>query len=120
MLRLRIWGTLTLVMFRIPTGIRAWIEDVVVDEAAGGRGIGTALTRAAIEHAAEHGARTVDLTSRPSREAANHLYQKMGFERRDTNVYRFTETTAASGAGAPALAEEPGLGPRRGNEQAER
>ena len=86
----QIVGTLTLVLFRIPTGIRAWIEDVVVDEAVGGRGIGKALTNAAIEHAAEHDARTVDLTSRPSREAANGMYQKLGFELRDTNVYRFT------------------------------
>ncbi|MBW3615957.1 MAG: GNAT family N-acetyltransferase [Actinobacteria bacterium] len=83
-----IGGTLTLVVFRIPTGIRAWIEDVVVDEALRGRGAGEALTRAALDKAAELGARTVDLTSRPSREAANRLYQRLGFERRDTNVYR--------------------------------
>ncbi len=82
-------GTLTLIVFRIPTGIRAWIEDVVVDEALRGRGVGEALTRAALDKAAEEGARTVDLTSRPSREAANRLYQRLGFERRDTNVYRF-------------------------------
>jgi ribosomal protein S18 acetylase RimI-like enzyme len=83
-------GTLTLVVFRIPTGIRAWIEDVAVDEAAGGKGVGKALTRAAIEHAFEAGARTVDLTSRPSREVANGMYQRLGFERRETNVYRYT------------------------------
>lgn len=81
-------GTLTLVVFRIPTGIRAWIEDVVVDEALRGRGAGEALTRAALDKAAEAGARTVDLTSRPSREAANRLYGRLGFERRETNVYR--------------------------------
>lgn len=81
-------GTLTLIVFRIPTGIRAWIEDVVVDEALRARGAGEALTRAALDKAAEQGARTVDLTSRPSREAANRLYQRLGFERRDTNVYR--------------------------------
>lgn len=81
-------GTLTLVVFRIPTGIRAWIEDVVVDESLRGRGAGDALTRAALHKAAASGARTVDLTSRPSREAANRLYQRLGFERRDTNVYR--------------------------------
>jgi len=86
----RIVGSLTLVVFPIPTGVRAWIEDVVVDEAVGGKGIGKALTKAAIEHAAEHDARTVDLTSRPSREAANGMYQRLGFELRDTNVYRFT------------------------------
>ena len=85
-------GTLTLVMFRIPTQVRAWIEDVVVDEAVGGKGIGKALTRAAIEHAAEHGARTVDLTSRPAREAANGMYQRLGFELRETNVYRYSAT----------------------------
>ena len=82
-------GTLTLVVFRIPTGLRAWIEDVVVDEAARG-GVGTALTNAAIDKARDAGCKTVELTSRPSREAANHLYQKLGFEIRDTNVYRFT------------------------------
>ena len=82
-------GMLTLVVFRIPTGIRAWIEDVVVDRAAGRRGAGEALTRAALELAGELGAQTVDLTSRPSREAANRLYQKVGFEARETNVYRY-------------------------------
>ena len=82
-------GTLTLVVFRIPTGVRAWIEDVIVDEAAGGRGIGTALTEYALDLAREAGAKTVDLTSRPSREAANRLYQRVGFESRETNVYRY-------------------------------
>jgi len=81
-------ATLTLVVFRIPTGLRAWIEDVVVDRAAAGNGIGAALTNAAVDKARSLGARNVDLTSRPSREAANHLYQKLGFQRRDTNVYR--------------------------------
>ncbi len=83
-------GSLTLVMFRIPTGVRAWIEDVVVDEAARGRGIGEVLSRAALDKAAEAGARTVDLTSRPSREAANRLYARLGFLPRDTNVYRYS------------------------------
>jgi ribosomal protein S18 acetylase RimI-like enzyme len=82
-------GMLTLAVFRIPTGLRAWIEDVVVDEAARGKGVGAALTRAAIGIAGERGARTVDLTSRPSREAANRLYQRLGFVERETNVYRF-------------------------------
>jgi ribosomal protein S18 acetylase RimI-like enzyme len=82
-------GTLTLVVFRIPTGLRAWIEDVVVDGAAEGQGAGTALTRAAVAKAGELGAKTVDLTSRPSREAANRLYQRLGFERRETNMYRY-------------------------------
>ena len=78
-----------LVVFRIPTGVRAWIEDVVVDQAARGRGVGAELTNAAIRLANQHGARTVDLTSRPDREAANRLYQRLGFVRRETNVYRF-------------------------------
>jgi ribosomal protein S18 acetylase RimI-like enzyme len=81
-------GSLTLVLFRIPTAIRAWIEDVVVDESARGRGVGEALNREALRVAADAGARTVDLTSRPSREAANRLYQRLGFKQRDTNVYR--------------------------------
>ncbi len=81
-------GSLTLVVFRIPTGVRAWIEDVVVDDAARGKGVGAALNEAALRIAAERGARTVDLTSRPSREAANRLYQRLGFVQRETNVYR--------------------------------
>lgn len=81
-------GSLTLVIFRIPTGQRAWIEDVVVDDGARGRGVGEALNRFALGLAAEHGCRSVDLTSRPSREAANRLYQRLGFVARDTNVYR--------------------------------
>jgi ribosomal protein S18 acetylase RimI-like enzyme len=85
----RIVGTMTLVVFRIPTGVRAWIEDVVVEEAARGTGAGEALNRAAIDLAHRLGARTIDLTSRPSRVAANRLYQKLGFEARDTNIYRY-------------------------------
>ena len=79
---------LTLVVFPIPTGVRAWIEDVVVTTAARGRGVGELLNREALRLAAQLGARSVDLTSRPSREAANRLYAKLGFERRETNVYR--------------------------------
>ena len=82
-------GTTTLIVFRIPTGVRAWIEDVVVDEAAGRKGVGSAITRAALDLARRHGAKTVDLTSRPSREAANTMYKKLGFVQRETNVYRF-------------------------------
>ncbi|HWC38355.1 MAG TPA: GNAT family N-acetyltransferase [Acidimicrobiales bacterium] len=81
-------GTLTLAVFRIPTQVRAWIEDVVVDEAARGRGVGEALNEEAIRRAAAAGVRNVDLTSRPSREAANRLYRRLGFELRETNVYR--------------------------------
>jgi ribosomal protein S18 acetylase RimI-like enzyme len=83
-------GMLTLVIFAIPTGIRAIIEDVVVDERYRGQGIAEALTREALVQAEAAGARTVDLTSRPSREAANRLYQKLGFQKRDSNVYRYT------------------------------
>ena len=83
-------GMLTLVIFRIPTGVRAIIEDVVVDEAHRGRGIAEALTHEALARAKAAGARTVDLTSRPSREAANRLYRRIGFQRRESNVYRFS------------------------------
>jgi ribosomal protein S18 acetylase RimI-like enzyme len=85
----RIVGSLTLAVFRIPTGIRAWIEDVVVDESARGHGVGEALNRAALAEAKRRGAKTVDLTSRPSREAANRLYLRIGFVARETNVYRY-------------------------------
>lgn len=85
----RIVGLSTLATFRIPTGLRAWIEDVVVDEAARGTGVGMALTEAMLDRARELGCVTVDLTSRPSREAANRLYQRAGFEPRSTNIYRY-------------------------------
>lgn len=84
-----ILGMLTLATFTIPTGLRAWVEDVVVDGEARGHGAGQALVEAAVEHAAALGARTVDLTSRPTREAANRLYRRAGFELRETNVYRY-------------------------------
>ena len=83
-------GALTLVVFSIPTGVRAWIEDVIVDEHARGLGVGTSLTREALRLARLAGARTVDLTSRPSRATANALYQREGFVRRETHVYRYT------------------------------
>jgi ribosomal protein S18 acetylase RimI-like enzyme len=82
-------GMATLATFRIPTAKRAWIEDVVVDESARGAGVGQALTEAMIDRARELGCATVDLTSRPSREAANRLYQRAGFHPRDTNIYRY-------------------------------
>lgn len=82
-------GTATLAVFAIPTGRRAWVEDVVVDEEAAGKGIGGALTRALVDRAEELGCTTVDLTSRPSRAAANRLYLREGFVVRETNVYRF-------------------------------
>ncbi len=83
-------GSLTLAVFRIPTGVRAWIEDVVVDRSARGAGAGEALVAAALDRAGSAGAKTVDLTSRPDREAANRLYVRLGFEQRTTNVYRFS------------------------------
>jgi ribosomal protein S18 acetylase RimI-like enzyme len=85
----RIVGTLTLVIFPIPTALRAWIEDVVVDSEARGRGVGEALTTLAVNIAKQRGAMTVDLTSRQSREAAHRLYEKAGFRVRDTSVYRY-------------------------------
>jgi ribosomal protein S18 acetylase RimI-like enzyme len=82
-------GVSTLAVFPIPTGWRAWVEDVIVDQAVNGQGIGRRLTEAMLARAEELGCRTVDLTSRPSREAANALYRKVGFEPRETNVYRY-------------------------------
>ena len=84
----RIVGSLTLVVFPIPTGLRAWIEDVVVDESARGAGVGEALTNAAIVESRRRQVRSIDLTTRPSREDANRLYARLGFELRETNVYR--------------------------------
>jgi ribosomal protein S18 acetylase RimI-like enzyme len=83
-------GVSTLAVFPIPTAKRAWIEDVIVDESARGQGVGEALTQAMIDAARELGCKTVELTSRPSREAANRLYQRIGFTQRETNVYRYT------------------------------
>lgn len=85
-----ILGTLTLAIYRTPSGLHAWVEDVVVDVAARGRGIGEALCHAALDIAQHAGAHDVSLTSRPSREAANRLYQRMGFVQRQTNVYLFS------------------------------
>jgi GNAT superfamily N-acetyltransferase len=82
-------GSLTLAFYRTPTALHAWIEDVIVDEAARGQGIAAALTQTAIEQARARGAKCVNLTSRPAREAANHLYQKLGFSRWETNAYRY-------------------------------
>jgi ribosomal protein S18 acetylase RimI-like enzyme len=85
----RIVGSLSLVMFRIPTGLRAWIEDVVVDEAARGQGVGSALTKEALRLAETAGVRTVDLSTRPSRVAAGRLYEREGFKQRETRMYRY-------------------------------
>ena len=83
-----ILGTMTLVVFRIPTGVRAWVEDVVVDKEARGKGIGEKLIRTSIERAKVEGAKTIDLTSRPSRVEAHRLYKRCGFEMRETCVFR--------------------------------
>ena len=96
----RIVGTLSLVMFPIPTGLRAWIEDVVVDQAARGQGVGEALITEALRLAEAAGARTVDLTSRASREAAGRLYERVGFQSRETRAYRYA--FAEAGAARPA------------------
>ncbi|MFG3530972.1 GNAT family N-acetyltransferase [Streptomyces sp. NPDC047917] len=82
-------GMLTLIVCPLPSGLRGRIEDVVVDEAARGHGVGAALTEEALRLADAAGVRTVDLTSRPSRRAANRLYERLGFEARDSTVYRF-------------------------------
>jgi ribosomal protein S18 acetylase RimI-like enzyme len=86
----RILGSLTLAFYRIPTGTKAWIEDVVVDAEARGHGVGELLNRVALDEARARGAKNVSLTSRPSRDAANRLYRRIGFEHYETNVYRFT------------------------------
>ncbi len=83
----QIVGMLTLIVYPVPSGVRARIEDVVVDEAVRGRGIAVALVRQALEVARQRGADSVSLTSNPKREAANRLYQKIGFKRWETNVY---------------------------------
>jgi ribosomal protein S18 acetylase RimI-like enzyme len=85
-----ILGSLTLVFYRIPTGLKAVIEDVVVDAEARGRGVGEQLSLSALDEARRRGAKDVSLSSRPSREAANRLYLRLGFIARDTNMYRYT------------------------------
>jgi ribosomal protein S18 acetylase RimI-like enzyme len=85
-----ITGAMTLVMFPLPSGLRAWIEDVVVDESARRQGVGEAMMRESLRVAREAGARTVDLTSRPAREAAGRLYERLGFKIRESRLYRYT------------------------------
>lgn len=82
-------GTLTLVLLPLPSGLRGRIEDVVVDTTARGQGVAALLTQEALRIAREAGARTVDLTSRPDRAAANRLYERLGFQARESRVYRF-------------------------------
>jgi len=81
-------GTFTLAEEKIPTGLKMWLEDVVVDEKARGKGLGDTIVRYAIDYARRRGTKKLDLTSVPARVAANKLYQKWGFVRRKTNVYR--------------------------------
>lgn len=83
-------GMLTLAWYRVPSGLKVWIEDVVVDEAVRGQGVGAALVRAALTRAQAMGATQIDLTSAPQRAAANRLYRRLGFVQRETNVYRYT------------------------------
>ncbi|GAB1414853.1 hypothetical protein MASR2M117_02590 [Paludibacter sp.] len=82
-----VMGMLTVAIYKTPTGIRAWIEDVAVDKQARGRGYGRQLMLHAIDFAKAMSASTLMLTSRPARVAANKLYQSLGFEQKETNVY---------------------------------
>jgi ribosomal protein S18 acetylase RimI-like enzyme len=86
------YGSLSLVLFVIPTGTRARIEDVVVSEDSRGRGVGRLISERAVDLAIQLGAKTIDLTSRPSRVIANNLYKKIGFVQRETNIYRYKES----------------------------
>lgn len=85
----RIIGTLTLVIFAIPSGTRAWVEDVVVDEEARGRGVGSTLILDAVALALAEGVKSIDLISRPFRIEANRLYERLGFVVRDSKLFRF-------------------------------
>jgi ribosomal protein S18 acetylase RimI-like enzyme len=84
----KIIGALTLTVYRVPTGVRSIIEDVIVDNSARGGGVGEALMKRAIEVAREKGASNISLTCNPMRESANKLYQRMGFMKRETNAYQ--------------------------------
>jgi len=81
-------GMATVGIYSSPTGVKGWIEDVVIDEAYQGKGLGRALTQHAIDYAKSQHADSLMLTSHPSRIAANKLYQSIGFEQKQTNVYR--------------------------------
>ena len=85
----KIIGTLTLIGYRIPTGLKFWIEDVVVDGDFRGKGVGQKLTEKAIEYAEKKGGSSINLTSNPKRKAAHQLYVKMGFKQRETDVFRY-------------------------------
>jgi ribosomal protein S18 acetylase RimI-like enzyme len=96
----RMVGSLTLVLSRLPVGLKAWIEDVVVDEGVRGQRIGEKLTLAAIERAQQAGARNINLESRPSRVAAHKLYKRVGFEERETTVYRYAGPSGEASGGS--------------------
>jgi GNAT superfamily N-acetyltransferase len=83
-------GTATVIVYTTPAWVKARIEDVVVDESVRGRGIGEALVTECIKVARKKGASIVELQSARRREAANRLYPRMGFQLRDTNVYRIS------------------------------
>jgi ribosomal protein S18 acetylase RimI-like enzyme len=83
-------GMISLAVVQMPSGVRSYLEDLVVDSAYRRRGVATALLEAAIDHARRSGARSLDMTSRPSRRDAIRLYEKMGFRRRETNAFRYT------------------------------
>jgi ribosomal protein S18 acetylase RimI-like enzyme len=85
----QITGSAALGIYRSPSGLHAWIEDVVVDSAYRQQGIGEALSRAAIQAAKALGVDSLSLTSRPARESANRLYQRLGFIKWETNLYRY-------------------------------
>jgi ribosomal protein S18 acetylase RimI-like enzyme len=85
----RIAGMLTIGTYRTPSGIKVWIEDVVVDEDQRGKGLGKDLSLFAVDYARSLDAKEICLTSRPSRIAANALYQKIGFKQHETNVYKY-------------------------------
>ena len=93
-------GTVTVVVYGIPSGAHAWFEDLVVDTSARGAGVGEALVRAALAEAEALGARTVDLTSSPPREAAIRLYHRVGFRRRETSVFRYFAAGGPASSGA--------------------
>ncbi len=84
----KIIGMVTLCIYQCPTGRKAWIEDVVVDQNHRGKGYGKLMLRKAMEECQNRGNVTLMLTSRPSRIVANQLYQSLGFEKLETNVYK--------------------------------
>jgi ribosomal protein S18 acetylase RimI-like enzyme len=82
-----ILGTLTFVLYRVSSGVKGRIEDVIVDESARGQGVGEALVREGMRLANEAGVLMLELTSMPYRQSANRLYRRLGFVRKPTNVY---------------------------------